>query len=124
MLMKNWMPFTSGFFAFVAAHLIEAAKWNDWFRGQYRPWFLNSGRAMLFTATCVFVVSAIVALRSDGYLARASSIAIGAVTAMFVVLFVGGDPGTIFPIVIATGAVVLTAIAFAGALAARAFRAQ
>ena len=82
-----------------------------------------SGNSLVWNAA-VPAVSAIVALRSDGYLVRASSIAIGAVTAMFVVLFVGGDPGTIFPIVIATGAVVLTAIAFAGALAARAFRAQ
>jgi len=122
MLTKHGVPFASGFVAFVAAHLVESAKWADWFGAQYRPWFLNSGRAAAFTAACIFVVSATAVMRSDRPLARAATVAMGAVTAMIVVFFVGGDPGSIFPIVIATGSAVIAVSAFAGALAARALR--
>jgi len=122
MLTKDWIPFTIGFLAFALAHLIEAATWADWFGGRYRPWFLNSGRAVALTSICLFVVSALVARKSDRYIARALATALGAVTAMAVILFVGGDPGSIFPIVLATGAAVVVAITFAGALASRMFR--
>ena len=117
--MKHWVPFTSGFFAFIAAHLIETAKWSEWFRGEYRPWFLNSGRAMVFTSVWLVVVSAIVTRRSGRYLAPAFTIATGAVVAMVIVFFVGGDPGTIFPIVLAAGGALIAMVTFAGALAAR-----
>jgi hypothetical protein len=120
--MIRWKSALLGAGSFVIAHLVEAAWWVTWFRGVYAPWFLNSGRAVAFTAGCQFLASAIVSdadLREA--LVRGTSIAAGAVTAMVVVLAIVG-PGNLFPIAIAIGAMVLAAVSLAGALAGSAFR--
>jgi hypothetical protein len=122
MLMKRVALVAAGFITFVVAHLVEAAKWTEWFNGQSRPWFLNSGRAVTFTAACLFVASAASGLRSDRPLHHGVLVALGAVTAMIVVLFLGGRAGTIVPIVLALGGAILAAASMAGALAATPFR--
>lgn len=123
MLSRNWLPFTGGFAGFMAAHVVEAAKWTDWFRGQYRPWFLNSGRAVAFSVACVLAASAVTALRWDRPLAAGLPAAAGAISALIGVLLLSGDPGSIFPIVLAMGGVIVTAAAYAGTLMAAGVRA-
>lgn len=124
MLTKRWMQFASGFAGFAAAHVIEAAKWRDWFQGQYAPWFLNSGRAVLFTSICLFIVGAVATIRSTRPFALGLLVGAGAAAAMVVILFGGGNAGTIFPIVVATGGAVVVASAVAGALAGAAVGAR
>ena len=48
--------FLSGAAAFTAAHAVEVIAWRDVFApaGDYAPWFLNAGRAVAFTAACLF----------------------------------------------------------------------
>src|SRR3989442_13295478 len=99
--MIRWKSALLGAGSFVVAHLVEASWWTTWFRGVYAPWFLNSGRAVAFTAGCQFLASAIVSVADlREALVRSTSIAAGAVTAMVVVLAIVG-PGNLFPIAIA-----------------------
>src|SRR5215468_7368571 len=48
---------------FLAAHAVENG-WSHWFYGVYAPWFLNSSRAVAFTAASLMAIGAIVALAS------------------------------------------------------------
>src|SRR5882672_448998 len=94
---------------FFAAHAVEVAGWSNWFHGVYAPWFLNSGRAVAFTAASLMAVGAIVALTNPDrgtWLIAAVNLAAGASAAMIVILFAVG-PGTIFPIAITIGAAVV-----------------
>jgi hypothetical protein len=121
-LTKSWRPFAIGFVTFIAAHIIQAAKWTEWFHGQYRPWFMNSGRAVLGTAAAIFVASVLSRRASDPPLAHGVRIALGAAAAMVLVLFGAGDSGTIFPIVLVLGGAVIAVSAVGGALAVAAIR--
>jgi hypothetical protein len=125
-LMKRALAFILGVAAFAAAHLVEAARWHEWFAGAYEPWFLNSGRAILFTIGAVAAASALAAA-ALGAASTESGIAagLGAFVAMTVVLALKpGGPGTIFPIVILAGGVFLLAGTLAGGwMGARAGRA-
>jgi len=111
-----------GFFigaaVFVAAHALEARHWTDWFNGEYDPWFLNSGRAVLFTLGLLCVASALTAAfaRSPRPV-RGRAICGGAFVAMVVVLFTGRGPGTLFPITLGAGGVALCCSIVAGARA-------
>ena len=107
----------AGAATFAAAQAFEAALWTTAFRGVYAPWFLNSGRAVAFMATCLASVAALIAAadRREA-LARGMSFAGGAVVTMLVALFAIG-PGTLFPIAIALGAVIVIAATAAGAWA-------
>jgi len=101
--------FAVGLLTFVAAHAIEVAKWAAWFGGAHAPWFLNSGRAVIFTLGCLFVASLIAGtLRWSG-----AALAAGAATAMTAVLFFGGG-STIFPIVLAAGGLLIAATSLLG----------
>lgn len=102
-----------GLVTFAATHLILVAKWTSWFRGQYEPWFLNTTSAGQFTLACFFVVSLVAgAFATFGWF-----IWVGAVVAMVVVMFVPPGPGTLWPIAIAIGALLLAAaILFGSAL--------
>jgi len=115
-LMRHAAGFIAGAVAFAAAHAIEARHWSDWFQGQYAPWFLNSGRALLFTLAVVTLMSvAIAALNRAPRPVRGIAIGGGAFVAMAVLLFVGPGPGTIFPIVLAVGGVALLGSSVSGA---------
>ena len=120
--MIRWRSALLGAGTFVVAHLIEAAWWTTWFRGVYAPWFLNSGRAVAFTAGCQLLASAIVSTRDPREtLVRGAYVAAGAAAAMVVVLAVVG-PGTLFPIALTIGAIVLAAATVVGALAGSGLR--
>ena len=108
--MARWLGFVIGLLAFSLAHAIEVAKWALWFGGAHAPWFLNSGRAIAFTLGCVFAASLVAGvLRLSG-----ATIAAGAATAMALVLLLGGS-GTIVPIVLAAGGLMLAAASLLGA---------
>src|SRR3954465_5393315 len=107
---SGWMPRPTGFVigaaVFGAAPALEARHWSDWFNGEYEPWFLNSGRAVLFTLGLLWVASALTAaLARSPRPARGLAISSGAFVAMAVVLFGGRNPGTLFPITLASGGV-------------------
>src|SRR3954466_7061113 len=116
---SGWMPRLTGFVigaaVFVAAHALEARHWSDWFNGEYEPWFLNSGRAVLFTLGLLAAASALTAAlarspRPVGGLAICG----GAFVAMAGVLFAGRNPGTLFPITLGSGGVALFCSIIAG----------
>ena len=92
---------------FGAAHAVEVLQWTVWFGNAYEPWFLNSGRAVAFMTACLFVSGLFAGwLRLSGLMFAA-----GAATAMTVVLFLKqGGAGTIFPIVIAAGGLIVASV--------------
>jgi hypothetical protein len=123
MLMRHVTGFIVGGIAFAAAHAIEARHWSDWFRGSYEPWFLNSGRAVLFTLGLLWVVSAaLAALTRSPRPVRGVAAGGGAFIAMAVLLFSGPGPGTLFPIVLAAGGAALLCSSLAGAWAGAVIR--
>src|SRR5256885_6315896 len=98
-----WMPHLTGFVigavAFVAAHALEASHWSDWFNGEYEPWFLNSGRAVLFTLGLLWMASALTAaLATSPRPVRGLAMCGGAFVAKAGVLFHGPSPGPPFPV--------------------------
>ncbi len=71
-------------------------------------WFLNSGRGVVVVGAALAALAVVVGLvGSLPLVPSGSALAFGAVAAMAVSLFVVG-PGTIFPIVIAVGTMVIT----------------
>jgi hypothetical protein len=104
--------FVAGLLTFAAAHEVEVLKWTAWFGSAHAPWFLNSGRAVAFTMACLLVSSLIAGwLRLSGLMFAA-----GAAAAMTAVLLLKqGGPGTIFPIVIAVGILLMLAVSLLGA---------
>ena len=104
--MIKWASVVLGAAMFLVTHLVVISKWTTWFDGQQAPWFLNSGRAVGFTALCLLVAglvaSASWARDRDDAMTHSANVAAGALVAMTVVLFFVG-PGTIFPIVIVFG---------------------
>jgi hypothetical protein len=122
-LMRHVVRFIVGGLAFATAHAIEASHWSDWFRGSYEPWFLNSGRAALFTLALLWVVSAAVAaLNRSPPPVRGVATAGGACVTMGVLLFRAPGPGTLFPIVLAGGGAALLCSCLAGAWAGTVIR--
>jgi hypothetical protein len=115
--MIRWTSVLVGGAAFAAAHLVQTLAWQTWFHGSYDPWFLNSGRAVAFTAALLVLAGAIVSAadRRESII-RGAHAAAGALAAMIIILAVAG-PGTLFPIVIAFGAAIAIASTEAGALA-------
>jgi len=107
--------FVIGAAVFVAAHALEARHWSDWFNGEYEPWFLNSGRAVLLTLGMLWIASALTAAfaRSPRPV-RGLAICGGAFGAMVVVLFTGRGPGSLFPIALGSGGVALFCSVVAG----------
>ena len=99
-----------GVVTFVATHLCLMAKWTSWFHGQYQPWFLNTPTAGQFTLACFVVVSLIAGLFGiAGWFIWA-----GAVMTMVVVIFIPPGPGTLWPIVIAVGGLMVGAAILIG----------
>jgi hypothetical protein len=108
--MDRGIGFAAGGLAFIATHAIEVLLWAAWFGGAHDPWFLNSGRAIVFTMGCLFGASVIGGLIGLSGLA----IAAGAAVTMALVLFVRGG-STIFPIVLAFGWAVIAVSSLLGA---------
>ena len=106
---------------FAAAHAIESAAWRSLFApsSEFAPWFLNSGRAAAFTAACLFFVSLVYGwgrrARRSPWFIDAANLTIGASAAMTVVLALIGA-GTIFPLVLAFGVVIVAAACAAGTI--------
>jgi hypothetical protein len=114
---RGWIA-AAGAAAFLAAHGIEAALWTAWFQpgGGTSAWFLNTGRAALFTAACLALAGVIVGTRCAGgsrSVAQGLWLALGALAAMTAVLLSSG-PGTLFPIVLAFGAGIAAVAGVAG----------
>jgi hypothetical protein len=113
--------FLSGAAAFTAAHVIEVIAWHDVFApvGDYPPWFLNAGRAVAFTAACLFCVSTahtwVARSVRHSWMVAAANLTAGAVVAMTAVLALSG-PGTIFPLALAIGALIAAAACGCGSL--------
>jgi hypothetical protein len=118
--MLRWKSMVVGGLAFLVSHALEVVEWRAFDpAGAHRPWFLNAGGAVLFTASWLVAAAAVegaVAARDPrDAIGRGAQIAAGAIVAMIVViLFVG--PGTLFPIAVAIGAVVAAVAAVSGAL--------
>jgi hypothetical protein len=113
--------FLSGAAAFTAAHVVEVIAWRDVFApvGDYPPWFLNAGRAVAFTAACLFCVSIahtwVARSVRHSWMVAAASLTVGAIVAMTVILALSG-PGTIFPLALAIGALIAAAACGSGVL--------
>jgi hypothetical protein len=111
-----------GVAVFVLAHVIQVSGWDEWFQagGSYPPWFLNSGRAVAFTAGLLFVAGVLIGLAGRGVardsIVGGANLAVGAAVAMAVVLAWIG-PGTLFPIALTIGAAVAFFSSIVGALA-------
>jgi len=105
----------TGAVAFTIAHVIQAAMWHS-FDGAYSPWFLNSGRAVLFTSACFVGASAAIGLpgRASRAIRDGVLVALGGVLASVLILFWWVGPGTLFPVAIAIGALVLIASSVVG----------
>jgi hypothetical protein len=99
---------------FLIAHFIESRTWQS-FGGNHAPWFLNSGRAVAFTAACFFVVAVAVGIVADRtrFLQNGVFLAVGGALASAFVLWRLG-PGTLFPIAIGVSALILVISSVAG----------
>jgi len=115
----QWKSLLLGAATFVVTHLVVMRTWAMWFDGQREPWFLNSGRAVWFTALCVVAAAALASAWWAGNRGEAmlhgANVAAGAVLAMIGVLISVG-PGTIFPIVILFGAAIVLVSSAVGSL--------
>ena len=126
--MIRWRGFLLGAVTFLSTHGALAVGWSRWFdpSGVHRVWFLNSGRAVACTTITLSTVSAVVAATGTrtprDRMAEGIAFATGAIAAMAAVLF-AGEAGTIFPVVLAVGAIIALAAGVGGALAGGALRA-
>src|SRR5205807_5258867 len=109
-------------------------KWSTWFHGapQHRPYWMNSASSIpiLFTVSIVATAGMIAAWartrsrkrihpRLTDAVTSGALVAVGASVSMIVILFIGpGRPGSLFPIAIATGGLVLSLGAIVGSVAA------
>jgi hypothetical protein len=86
-------------------------------------WFLNGGLNVLLIALTLAVAAALIAAAAPGVpmLSSAAATAAGAIAVMAAILFAIG-PGTLFPIVLAVGAVVLTIASGLGTVIGRGLR--
>jgi hypothetical protein len=119
MKMSRAIGFIVGLLAFAGAHAIETMMWAAWFDDGHRAWFLNSGRAVAFTIACLFSGSFV----GGWFQVSGFSIAAGALVGMVAVLFLKDDgAGTIFPIVLAAGGVLVAGVVLLGAWLGREIR--
>jgi hypothetical protein len=120
--MIRWKSLVLGAVVFAIAHWLQIVWWREWFQpgGDYPPWFLNSGRAVAFTAGALFVAGVLLGIVSHGVsgdaIVAGGNLAAGAAAAMGVVLGATG-PGNLFPIALTIGAGIVAVSAIAGALA-------
>jgi len=123
----RWKTVVVGALAFLATHAVVRGAWSWLDSGRGHPaWFLNAGSGVAVTASLLFMTAALrsaaVAADRRAAVQQGIDLALGAAVAMAVVLFAIGA-GTLFPIAIVLGAVVIAAATVAGALAGWACRA-
>jgi hypothetical protein len=108
----RWGSVALGAAVFGASHVVVVLRWQTWFDGgAWAPWFLNDGgRAILFTACCLFVAALAAGLlwarSATDAIVHGVNVAAGAAAAMAFVLVAFVGMGTIFPIVLASGATI------------------
>lgn len=123
--MLRWTSLVLGAATFLAAHAVEVALWTSWFSPEWRPFFMNSGRAVAFTAACVLIAGLLAAVfardRRDA-LIHAGNVTTGAAIVMTFLIF-WPEPGTLFPIAIVFGIVILAVGSYLGALVTFPFKA-
>ena len=118
---SKWLAFFGGAGLFLSVHgllvlnAVPIAGMKD------SGWFLNSGRGVLAVALACAVVGGLIGFGRRDSMPEATMVASGAVLAMIAVLFSIG-PGTIFPIVIAFGAVIIGGATAAGTAVGTAVR--
>ena len=122
--MLRWTSLVLGATAFLTAHAVEVIMWTAWFSPEFKPFFTNSGRAVVFTTACVLSAGLLAGLlardRRDA-LIHAGNVTAGAAIVLTGVLFRAG-PGTLFPIVIVLGIAIVAVGSFLGTLAALPFK--
>lgn len=95
-----------GAVTFVALHLLLVAAWQRWFNGgnSLAPWFMNSTPTVVLTLVVFAAVGAVVGDGAGANVASAALVATGGAVPMLLVLFTRrGGPGTLFPIAIFVG---------------------
>ena len=116
-----------GVAAFGVAHGLITGSWmRETFapNPMFRPWFTNSTAAVLLTASVVALAAfafALAARERSGALTRGITVGAGAIVGMAAVMFQMGI-GTLGPIALLVGAVVLIAAGIAGGGAAAALK--
>ena len=119
MILQRAIGIVIGVAAFGLAHALIS---GEWLRATLspnpliRPWFTNSGGAVLVTAACVAagaLASAIAGRDRREALARGVTVGIGAMAAMLAMMFRMGA-GNLAPIAFVIGGAVLLAAGFAG----------
>ena len=90
--MIRWRGLVLGGLTFAASHAVETAMWRAWFdpAGSHTAWFLNSGRAVAFTAGCLLVASAAASVAAawvrEESIVQGGNVAAGAAVVMTIVL--------------------------------------
>jgi hypothetical protein len=126
----NWKYPLVGAVTFVAFHLALTARWQTWFHGGggHSPWFLNALDGVLAAALVFFIVGLTMAfLMAEPTVERtalgACCMVAGAGPPMIAALAaLPGGPGSLAPIAIVVGLIVLLVPSVAGALAGHAAR--
>jgi hypothetical protein len=122
--MLRWTSLVLGAATFLAAHAVEVVRWTAWFSPKWRPFFMNSGRAVAFTAACTLIAGLLAGIfakdRRDA-LIHAGNVTAGAAIVMTFLIF-WPEPGRLFPIAIIFGIAILAVGSFLGALATLPFK--
>jgi hypothetical protein len=130
MVGMNWRYPLVGAVAFVGLHEALTASWQTWFDSGagHSPWFLNTVDAVLAAAIVFFVVGLATSLliperRVEETSLGACQLVAGATVPMIATLAVSPEgPGSLAPLVVAIGIIVLLVPTVAGALAGFAAR--
>jgi hypothetical protein len=126
----NWRYPLIGAVAFVGFHETLGAAWQTWFDSGsgHSPWFLNTFDAVLAAAIVFFIIGLITSLlipasRVEEASLGACQLVAGATVPMIATLATLPEgPGSLAPLVVAVGIVVLLVPSVAGALAGFAAR--
>jgi hypothetical protein len=126
----NWKYPLVGAVTFAGFHLALTATWQTWFHGGggHSPWFLNTLEGVLAAALVFFIVGLTIAfLKAEPTVAktslRACQVVAGAALPTIGALAVlPGGPGSLAPLAIVIGIIVLLVPSVAGALAGHAAR--
>ena len=124
--MLRWTSLVLGAATFLAAHAVERALWRSWFSAEWEPFFMNSGRAVAFTAACVLIAGLLAALlardRRDA-LIHAGNVTAGAAAVMISHAVLGRARHAVSRSRSSLGIAILAAGSYLGALATFPFKA-